>query len=353
MPEDQKGISFITFEDTVKSAQATFEDLKKILDQLNKPRSVVCSIVNATDLPLTFGGENQDHGGFSGPPPISIPPRSGGAFGAQSDAGALATGTEGTVWYNAADGTSFRFHWDNPWAGDNGSESEVTGPLAALYKTWTVTGEGDQNAQMQFVALQVMPTPFHDIWVRLGGATGLLGMPTTDYLPTPDGIGCMMHFEGGSIYSSPPSGTHEVHGAIRDKWASLGWEQSFLGYPISDEAPTPDSIGRYSHFQYGSIYWTPTTGAHEVHGRIRDKWASLGWEKSSLGYPTSDEQDTPNGTKRFSRFQHGAIVMDKTTGTVAVKTLYELRFEEGELDKVDDGRLHVSPGLFGGVRNPF
>lgn len=28
---------------------------------------------------------------------------------------------------------------------------------------------------------------------------------------------------------------HEVHGAIRDKWASLGYERGLLGYPISDE----------------------------------------------------------------------------------------------------------------------
>ncbi|WP_424097624.1 hypothetical protein [Moorena producens] len=27
----------------------------------------------------------------------------------------------------------------------------------------------------------------------------------------------------------------------------------------------------------------PITCAHEVHGLIRDKWADLGWEKSSFG----------------------------------------------------------------------
>jgi hypothetical protein len=58
-------------------------------------------------------------------------------------------------------------------------------------------------------------------------------------------------------------------GPVRDKWAELGWEQSFLGYPLTDEMPTPDGIGRYNHFSGGSIYWHPDTGAHEVPGAIQ------------------------------------------------------------------------------------
>jgi hypothetical protein len=79
-----------------------------------------------------------------------------------------------------------------------------------------------------------------------------------------------------------------VIGAIRDKWLSLGGEGSFLGQPLTDELTTPDGVGRFNHFQGGSIYWTPNTGAFEVHGAIRDRWAELGWERSYLGYPTSD-----------------------------------------------------------------
>ena len=55
-----------------------------------------------------------------------------------------------------------------------------------------------------------------------------------------------------------------------------------LGRPASDERPTPDGVGRFRHFERGSIYWHPATGAHEVHGLIRQKWAELGWELSFL-----------------------------------------------------------------------
>jgi len=152
-------------------------------------------------------------------------------------------------------------------------------------------------------------------WNSLGGQGGFLGAPLNDETGTPDGVGRYNHFAGGSIYWTPKTGAHEVHGSIRDKWASLGWERSFLGYPLTDETVTPDGIGRYNHFTGGSIYWTPKTGAHEVRGAIRDKWASLGWERGKLGYPISDE--FASGAGRRSNFQHGFITWTAQKGAVA------------------------------------
>jgi uncharacterized protein with LGFP repeats len=106
-----------------------------------------------------------------------------------------------------------------------------------------------------------------------------------------------------------------VIGAIRGKWLQLGGSASFLGEPLTDETTTPDGVGRFNHFQGGSIYWTPTTGAHEVHGAIRDKWASMGWERSSLRYPTSDEQAVPGGRRGY--FQGGFINWTPAGGAIA------------------------------------
>ncbi len=74
----------------------------------------------------------------------------------------------------------------------------------------------------------------------------------------------------------------------------------------------PDGIGRLNHFQSGSIYWTPNTGAWEVHGAIRDKWGALGWERSYLGYPVTDEYDC--GPGRCSNFQNGTISWNPQSG---------------------------------------
>lgn len=109
-----------------------------------------------------------------------------------------------------------------------------------------------------------------------------------------------------------------VIGAIRDKWISLGGAASFLGEPLSDELKTPDGIGRFNRFHGGMIYWTPSTGAHEVHGAILDRWAALGFEQSFLGYPISDEKEFSEGG-RISSFQHGDIFWWPDTGPIELK----------------------------------
>ncbi|HXD10062.1 MAG TPA: hypothetical protein VN653_08375 [Anaerolineales bacterium] len=146
---------------------------------------------------------------------------------------------------------------------------------------------------------------------------GILGFPVTDELPTPDGIGRFNHFQRGSIYWTSQTGAHEVHGDIRELWKNLGWETGFLGYPLTDELPTPDGVGRFNHFQGGSIYWTPETGAHEVHGDIRELWKNMGWELGCLGYPVSNEEDSSGGWVRQSRFQHGIIKWSPSQGSQA------------------------------------
>jgi hypothetical protein len=145
----------------------------------------------------------------------------------------------------------------------------------------------------------------------LGGCGSVLGAALTQETRTPDGVGRYNVFENGSIYWSPSTAAHEVHGAIRDRYRDVGWEAGILGYPVSDETLAPDRVGRYSVFERGSIYWSPSTGAHEVHGRIRDRWQELGWETGALGYPTSDEHDVPEG--RRSDFQRGSITWNAQT----------------------------------------
>jgi uncharacterized protein with LGFP repeats len=163
-------------------------------------------------------------------------------------------------------------------------------------------------------------------YAALGGPGGFLGHPVDEgagsaEMSTADGRGRVRDFQGGSIYWSSGTGAHEVHGAIRVKWAQLRGERSFLGLPVTDGLGTPDGVGRFNHFEGGSIYWTPNTGAQEVHGAIRDKWASMGWERSFLRYPVGDEQPGPGGHGRISRFQGGAIRWTPEGGAVVMQNI--------------------------------
>lgn len=159
-------------------------------------------------------------------------------------------------------------------------------------------------------------------YTKLGGEKGFLGKPETAELTCPDGVGKYRHYKGGSIYWHPFTGVHEVHGLIRAKWAKLGWEKSFLGYPKTDESPSPVAGGRYNRFQGGSIHWFPSSKeAFETHGAIHSKWGSLNWESGFLGFPVTDETSTPDGVGRYNHFQHGSIYWKPSLGAHEVHGL--------------------------------
>lgn len=108
---------------------------------------------------------------------------------------------------------------------------------------------------------------------------------------------------------------HQVGGRIRDKWGDLAWEAGLLGYPVTDELTAPDGVGRFNGFEGGSIYWSPQTDAHQIAGLILDKWGSLGFEAGRLGYPTTDELTPPDGVGRFNHFSGGSIYFHPEHGT--------------------------------------
>jgi uncharacterized protein with LGFP repeats len=136
-----------------------------------------------------------------------------------------------------------------------------------------------------------------------GGGSGEMVMP--------DGRGRARDYDNGTIYWTPETGAHEIHGDIRLHHVG---KQALLGYPTTDETGCPDGVGRFNHFEFGSIYWTPSNKAWEVHGAIRDLWAKHGWERGPMGYPVSDEHDISGG--RESRFQHGRITWTPQGGAV-------------------------------------
>jgi uncharacterized protein with LGFP repeats len=150
-------------------------------------------------------------------------------------------------------------------------------------------------------------------YLALGGPAGQLGLPSTSETTTPDGVGRFNHFTGNgvgaSIYWTQGTGAHEIQGAIRNKWAATGWETGPAGYPTTDELTPPDHVGRFNHFTKGaSVYWSPSTGAHLVMGAIRTEWAATGWETGPAGYPTTDELTNADQTGRHNDFAKAAAI---------------------------------------------
>ncbi|HWS92401.1 MAG TPA: hypothetical protein VN306_07890 [Mycobacterium sp.] len=97
---------------------------------------------------------------------------------------------------------------------------------------------------------------------------------------------------------------YAVSGPILDKYNSLDDKaKKDLGAPTGNQQTNPDG-GIYQQFDGGVIIHK--TQAYVVWGLIRDKWNELGGSQGKLGYPTSDEVDTPDGLKK-STFEHGTI----------------------------------------------
>jgi uncharacterized protein with LGFP repeats len=154
----------------------------------------------------------------------------------------------------------------------------------------------------------------------LGGENGALGAPRSDEADASFG-GRFNEFAAGSVWWHPSIGeAFAVWGDIGVKYRQLGGPE--FGYPITDETPTADGVGRFNHFRSvhlpgtpeSSIFWSPTTGAHAVYGAIREAWANQGWERGPLGYPVSDE--FPDGEFRMVNFQNGFIIWSATGGAV-------------------------------------
>ncbi len=97
---------------------------------------------------------------------------------------------------------------------------------------------------------------------------------------------------------------YTVSGPILDKYNSLDDKaKKDLGPPTHEQVTNMDG-GIWQTFDGGVII--SKTQAYVVWGKIRDAWNALGGSQGKLGYPTSDEVDTPDGQKKTT-FEHGTV----------------------------------------------
>lgn len=183
---------------------------------------------------------------------------------------------------------------------------------------WPVIAEREQAGRRMGVPVDW--SAIEEKYRALGQEGGLLGVPVDWERRSPDGVGAYQNFaRPGTIYASPATGAHEIYGAIRGHYGSLGYELGPLGYPVTGERGSPDGVGRYQNFSRpggASIYFTPATGAHEVYGPIWARWGETGWELGPLGYPTRGVHAVDGGSR--ADFQGGHITVDAATGRTHV-----------------------------------
>ena len=151
-----------------------------------------------------------------------------------------------------------------------------------------------------------------DHYDSLGGPTSFLLLPKSGELTNPDGLGKRSEFINGFIYWHPETGAHSVSLPVASVWARHGWEQGFLGYPLTDDEPQGNDWYKQT-FQGGYVYThnslnLPTQAS--IQGAIYAKWQELGGQNSELGFPISDELATPDGIGRYNVFEGGHDLLD-------------------------------------------
>ena len=152
-----------------------------------------------------------------------------------------------------------------------------------------------------------------DRWASLGYEWGWLGFPTSNEIGGLKDSGVYQTFENGAIYYTDATGAHTNGGAIRDEYAEHGYENGILGYPVGDEVCGLKDSGCYQSFQGGRLYWTQKLGSMNIYGGIEDKWSTMGYENGILGYPVGDEVCKMDGCSRS--FEHGTIYWNNKSAT--------------------------------------
>lgn len=203
--------------------------------------------------------------------------------------------------------------------------------------------------------------------------SGVIGSCVNNEYDVAGGKGKAEDFRGGTAFWSPKTGAYPLFGAILAKYSGLGGAQSWLGFPTTGETPTPDGVGRFVHFENGSIYWTPQTGAYAIPGDMFKAWGENGYETGDLKYPVAEANQVGNGyVQKFQggfltrnpdkshNIVHGAIAekygeLGTATSALGYPKSNEIAIRGGFFQQFEKGNIYWSPEtgahvvLYGGI----
>lgn len=150
-------------------------------------------------------------------------------------------------------------------------------------------------------------SPIAKKYEQLGGRNGFLGAVVAPEKANSDRRGRVARYEGGNIYWTATTGAHEVHGDILTEFARQAGVNGILKYPTSDTLTSSDKKSRYSNFEHGRIYYRGAAGTFTVPAPYFAKHESLGGVHGILGYPTSAVRTSQDKKSRYQNYTGGRI----------------------------------------------
>jgi uncharacterized protein with LGFP repeats len=205
-------------------------------------------------------------------------------------------------------------------------QAGVNGPLK--YPTSDTRRSGDRKSEYSnfengriydrgSAGLVTILKPFFAKHEALGGIYGQLGYPKENARNARDGRSRYQNFDKGRIYQRGSS-VVEIHGAVFTLHESLRGVYGELKYPVTDLDEVGDRRGKAQWFEKGLVFYSPTTGAHAVWGKILDRFAANGNVRGYLQYPTSEPTSVGDGRGTYATFEQGNIYTSTTTGAFQV-----------------------------------
>jgi hypothetical protein len=162
--------------------------------------------------------------------------------------------------------------------------------------------------------------PIFARYLALGGEHGVLGLPIQP--PQRTRHGAMQEFQHGRLVHTRAAGTHALFGPTLARYLALPGRTELLGHPVADTLFLHDRtgalVGHVSHFERGSIYWSPQNGAWEICGRLALHYQCCGGPLGALGFPVAAAPSDSNGAMPHARLERGLIARDARHGTCAL-----------------------------------
>ncbi|MET7419889.1 hypothetical protein [Dactylosporangium sp. NPDC005555] len=189
---------------------------------------------------------------------------------------------------------------------------------------------------------QIVPQAFVEYLAGTDGIDELVGFPLSPVTPSPPSpgfgtVGAFQHYEAINTYNPTvckrlgyvcgATVYRSVHGEfvtwdeIGEHYEHQGGAGSWLGFPVSDEAPAGPSraaadrpgagtYGTCQRFEGGTVYSLTKAGLVEVRRDIADYHDRLGGAQGVLGFPVGGRKVaaiSPFGTAgEFQRFEGGS-----------------------------------------------
>ncbi|MCU4296229.1 hypothetical protein D3I60_03880 [Brevibacterium permense] len=137
-------------------------------------------------------------------------------------------------------------------------------------------------------------------------------------------VGVYQRIAKGTVHWSSKTGAHLNKGGIRNGYKHAGYTKGFLGYPSSDEKTFKyRKSAYYQSYENGMITWSSAMKGQPMCGEMLKKWKSLGWERSKLGLPMTDQ--FPSAGRIRQNFEQRVHDLHEESGRPGLSHLTERR----------------------------